>query len=70
MPALTPKVEPQYLSEDEIKVILNIFSKLDLNLKDAKVLLTIEKKLTDSLVDPTRELSQKLMIGYKHVELT
>jgi hypothetical protein len=64
------KPEPSYLSEDEIKVILDIFNKLDLNLKDAKVILPIDKKLNDALIEPSLEPSQKLMVGYKKIELT
>jgi hypothetical protein len=65
-----PLPEPQYLSEDEIKVILDIFSKLDLNLKDAKIILPIDKKLEDALKEPLLEPSKKLLIGYKKIELT
>jgi len=62
-------VEEIYLSEDEVKVIIDVFSKLDLTLEDAEVILPIDKKLKYSLTQTELEPSKKIKLGKNKIEL-
>lgn len=60
----------EYLSEDEIKVILDIFGKLDLKLEDSEIIIPIKRKLVVALAEPKLEPDKKIRLGHVKVELT
>ncbi len=62
-------LKPEYLTEDEIKTILDVFKKISLGVEDAKIIVPLNNKLEKALKEPTLEPDKKIQLHDNHIKV-